>query len=117
MTELKLNKSESLRPPDYSDAGNASVFSRLYRNDLIYTDALGWLWWNGRRWERDEHRAVSWAIALSERMLAEARELSVGTHGQSRGPSGAIKWAPRGNHAKGCCRFQNGREAYCDFRI
>ena len=77
MTELKLNKSESLRPPDYSDAGNAGVFSRLYRNDLIYTDALGWLWWNGRRWERDEHRALSWAIALSERMLAEARELSL----------------------------------------
>ena len=77
LNETRLNKSESLRPPDYSDAGNASVFSRLYRDDLIYTDALGWLWWNGRRWERDEHRALSWAIAMSDRMLAEAREASL----------------------------------------
>lgn len=64
----------SVRPPDYSDAGNAAVFSRVYQNDLIYTDALGWLWWNGQRWERDDHKATAWALELSERMLQEAAE-------------------------------------------
>lgn len=63
---------QSLKPPDYSDAGNAVVFSSLYREDLIYVDALGWLWWNGRRWERDDHMALAWAVALSGRMLREA---------------------------------------------
>ena len=64
----------SIKPPDYSDAGNAAVFSRVYRDDLIYTDALGWLWWNSQRWERDDHKATAWALELSEKMLQEAKE-------------------------------------------
>lgn len=62
-----------MRPPDYSDAGNAELLCRTYRNDLIYVDALGWLFWNGRRWERGEHKATAWAIDLTEKMLDEAR--------------------------------------------
>lgn len=65
---------DSIKPPDYSDAGNAVVFSRVYRDDLLYTDALGWLWWNGQRWERDDHKATAWALELSEKMLQEAKE-------------------------------------------
>ena len=65
---------DSIKPPDYSDAGNAAVFSRVYRDDLLYTDALGWLWWNGKRWERDDHKATAWALELSEKMLQEAKE-------------------------------------------
>ena len=45
-----------IRPADYSDAANADVFAAVHANDLIYTDALGWLWWNGKRWERDDHK-------------------------------------------------------------
>lgn len=63
---------DSLKPPDYSDAGNAAVFTKLYANDLIFVDALGWLWWNGKRWERDDHKAVTLALDLSEKMLKEA---------------------------------------------
>ena len=65
---------DSIKPPDYSDAGNAAVFSSVYRDDLLYTDALGWLWWNGQRWERDDHKATAWALELSEKMLQEAKE-------------------------------------------
>lgn len=63
----------TLRPSDFSDAGNAAVFSREYRNELLYTDALGWFWWNGERWERSRHKASELAMRLSERMLEEAR--------------------------------------------
>ena len=63
---------ESLRPHDFSDAGNAEVFTRVYRENLIYTDALGWLWWTGQKWERDDHKALSWALELSGQMLQEA---------------------------------------------
>ena len=62
----------SVKPPDYSDAGNAAVFSIVYRDDLIFVDALGWLYWNGHHWERDDHHALSCALELSERMLKEA---------------------------------------------
>ena len=65
-------RANSLNPADYSDAGNAEVFARLYANDLIFVDALGWLWWNGQRWERDDHKAMILALDLSEQMLKEA---------------------------------------------
>ena len=65
---------DSIKPPDYSDAGNAAVFSRVYQNDIIFVDALGWLWWNGKHWERDDHKATAWALELSEKMLQEAKE-------------------------------------------
>lgn len=68
------SKPARLRPPDYSDAGNSEVFCTQHKHDLIYTDALGWLWWNGKRWERDDHKAVSWALDLSAQMLTEARQ-------------------------------------------
>ncbi|MCC8130080.1 MAG: phage/plasmid primase, P4 family [Clostridiales bacterium] len=66
----------TLKPPDPSDAGNAAVFVENYRGRLIYSDALGWLWWNGQRWERNDHKAMSWATELSKRMLQEAVQLN-----------------------------------------
>lgn len=65
-------KSE-VRPPDFSDAGNADVFTRLHKDDVIYTDALGWLCWDGQRWERNDHKATALSIELSDAMLKEAR--------------------------------------------
>ena len=65
---------ERVKPPDFSDAGNADVFARVYQRDLIFTKSLGWLWWNGQRWERDDDRATAWALELSNRMLHEALE-------------------------------------------
>ena len=62
----------SVRPPDYSDAGNAVIFDRLHQNDLIFVDALGWLYWNGQRWERNDHHALTLALDLSACMLKEA---------------------------------------------
>lgn len=62
----------TVKPPDFSDAGNAEVFSRIYKDELIFVDALGWLWWNGKKWERDDHMALVCALALSRRMLQEA---------------------------------------------
>ena len=54
------------------DAGNAEAMTRIYREDLIFVDALGWLRWNGRRWERSDHKALAAGIDLSARMLREA---------------------------------------------
>lgn len=67
-----LPEKKSVRPPDFSDAGNANVFVREYKDDLIFVDALGWLWWNGQNWERDDHQALGMGIDLSARMWLEA---------------------------------------------
>ena len=31
----------------------------LAKDDLIFVDALGWLWWNRQKWERDDHKATA----------------------------------------------------------
>lgn len=59
-------------PPDYSDAGNAEIFAREYAGRLIHVGALGWLCWDGRRWERGDHLALGLAIKLMKNMLLEA---------------------------------------------
>lgn len=63
---------QSVKPPDFSDVGNSGVFSSIYRDNLIFVDALGWLCWDGRRWERNDHKALAWAMDLSGWMLKEA---------------------------------------------
>lgn len=71
-TATRSITSEGVKPDDFSDAGNAEVFTRLYRDDLIFTDALGWLYWDGTRWQRDDHRATTMALELSSAMLEDA---------------------------------------------
>lgn len=65
-------EAKSVRPSDFSDAGNAKVFTSVYRGELIYTDSLGWLWWTGQKWDRDDHMATAFALELSEKMLQDA---------------------------------------------
>ena len=63
---------DGIKPLDFSDAGNAETFAKLHRDDLIYTDALGWLRWDGKRWERNDHAAVALAVKYTEQMLSDA---------------------------------------------
>lgn len=67
----------TVKPTDYSDAGNATVFVREYHEDVIYTDSMGWLCWDGKCWERNEHRVLELAEELSKRMLDEARAINL----------------------------------------
>lgn len=71
-TATRAIAAEGVKPNDFSDAGNAEVFTRIYRDDLFFTDALGWLYWDGTRWQRDDHRATTMALELSAAMLGDA---------------------------------------------
>ena len=73
LPESESKTAESLRPPDFSDAGNAEVFVRLAQNDLVYTGALGWLWWTGKQWEQDDQKATEFALDMTKSMLEEAK--------------------------------------------
>ncbi len=72
----KTNDLGIVRPADFTDAGNAAVFVREYRDDLIFTDSMGWLCWDGKCWERNEHKALELSEEFSERMLKEAYKLN-----------------------------------------
>lgn len=71
----------SIKPADYSDAGNAEVFVREYSKYLTFVDSMGWLFWDGKRWERSEHKALMLALEFSERMRIEAmKEYTTALH-------------------------------------
>lgn len=57
---------------DLTDAGNALVFSNMCRDRLRWCDALGWLVWNGKVWEQNDHLAEGIAQTFSNDMLHEA---------------------------------------------
>lgn len=73
-TETEQKPPEQVRPPDFSDAGNAEAFTKKYRDTLLFSDALGWMVWNGQRWERSDHKALTLATELSGKMLADAQK-------------------------------------------
>ena len=64
---------DSVKPPDFSDAGNSEVFCRTYRDRIIYTDSRGWLVWNEKFWDANDHKAHQLAVDLSAAMLDEAQ--------------------------------------------
>lgn len=74
MSDTKELFPNSVRPRDFSDMGNAHIYVREYGEDVIYTDSMGWLCWDGKRFERSEHRALELAEDLCNRMLDEALE-------------------------------------------
>ena len=81
-----------VRPADYSDAGNANAFQAYYRGLLAWCDALGWLYFNGKNWERNEHKAVGKAIALTEEMLNDASiEMTLARHRQGEAETAAVQ--------------------------
>lgn len=63
----------AVRPADFSDAGNADVFQGYYRGLLRWCDALGWLYFNGRKWEANDHMAMGMAVKLTEEMLLDSK--------------------------------------------
>lgn len=60
-----------------TDLGNAERFTRRFRDRLRYCAAIGWLAWDGRRWERDEaeHRVKLAEHATVRAIQAEAQAL------------------------------------------
>lgn len=61
-----------VQPADFSDAGNAETFAKIVKGRLLWCDALGWLVWDGKRWEPNEHKAVGLALDFAQKMLDDA---------------------------------------------
>ena len=98
---------EQVRPPDFSDAGNAEAFTQKYRDTLLFSDALGWMVWNGQRWERSDHKALTLATELSGDMLADAQKEYRAAHvamaeakADEAGPEDMERAANRADRAK-----------------
>lgn len=64
----------SLRPTDFTDTSTAQVFAREKKGKLVYTKALGWLCWDGKRWEASDLKAAAHVMEFTGNMLQEAKK-------------------------------------------
>ena len=69
---VTTEENHSLRPGDYSDIGQADAFLREYRDVILYTDATGFLRYNGAYWVESEQAAVGIMEDFLDRQLMEA---------------------------------------------
>lgn len=63
---------QTLRPGDYSDLGQADAFLKVYGKELLYTEATGFLHFNGAYWVESEQEAVGVIEQFLDRQLMEA---------------------------------------------
>lgn len=79
-TAVKFAQSEAdivssyRRPYDLSHAGNAELLSYIYRDTVRYCNSLGWLSWNGQKWETSESDVLAKTIKMTGMLLRDAQE-------------------------------------------
>lgn len=59
-------------PEDFSDVGQATVFSKAFGHCLCHCDEIGWLSYRDGKWTRSSNDAHSYAQKLTELQLEEA---------------------------------------------
>ena len=62
----------SLKPPDYSDLGQAKVIVREYKDELCYTESTDYLRYNGQFWRESKQRAIGAVEEFLDLQLADA---------------------------------------------
>lgn len=65
--------SESLKPEDYSDMGQAKVFVREFGDELKFTDATDFLRYNGSFWDENSQASISAVEEFLDMQLVDAR--------------------------------------------
>ena len=63
----------SLEPNDYSDLGQKEIFVREYKNILRYSEATGFIAYNGKYWEEDNLQAHKLAQKFTDRQYDEVQ--------------------------------------------
>lgn len=62
-----------LRPKSQNDIGMAELFVREYKGEVRYSEATGWLVWNGRQWEVSDLKAEQRYLEFIKRVFEEAK--------------------------------------------
>lgn len=76
----EYGQSFMLRPPDYSDIGQAKMLVQEYGEELVYTSATDYLRYDGVRWVESKQRAVGAMEEFLDKQLSDAmKELEQAT--------------------------------------
>jgi len=57
---------------DYSDIGVADAFSRYYGGIARFSSSLGWLVWDGKRWDKSDLKAQSVEVSFTDIIREQA---------------------------------------------
>ena len=68
----KYNAEFGLKPPEYSDIGQAEVFVREYQDTVRYSTSTKFLVYNGSYWEESDLKAQGLSQDLANRQVEEA---------------------------------------------
>ena len=66
--------SESLKPDDYSDMGQAKVLVREYGDELKFTEATDFLRYNGEVWDENSQASIGAVEEFLDMQLVDAQE-------------------------------------------
>lgn len=68
-------RAHALEPDDYSDIGQAAVFNREYGDRVRFSEATGFLYYDGVKWAEDPLKVQALAQELTGRQLKESKDL------------------------------------------
>lgn len=80
-SELKRSSAEEefgvvgLKPNDFSDVAMAELFKEHYEEEIRYNPGLGWLVWNGKKWEPSKLKAQRKYIDFLNKVKGHAKQL------------------------------------------
>ena len=75
----------NLKPGDYSDVGQASVFAHEYGGNIRFAPETGWLFYDGKRWKESSLDVQACAQELTERQMIQAGEACNAAHARGIG--------------------------------
>ena len=70
---MAQNFAESYVPMDYTDVGQATIFTKVYGERVKYTPATKFIVYNGQVWQESEIKAQGLSQELTDKQLEEAR--------------------------------------------
>jgi P4 family phage/plasmid primase-like protien len=82
----ETNQDTKFKISDYSDIGVADAFTKYYGNTARFSSALGWLVWDGKRWENNLLKAQGLEVHFTE---------IIRQHALKSGDSDYIKFATK----------------------
>jgi putative DNA primase/helicase len=73
----RLHRQPGLTAESFTDTGNADRLEHLYGDQLRYNKSLGWVAWDGKKWEIDaSHLAIKYAKATARSLFDDAKNIT-----------------------------------------
>lgn len=106
----------SYKPSDYSDTGQANVFSKYFKDFVRFNPGTGYLVYEDGVWKEDDVAAVGMMQELTERQLKEAQQIIARAYKKlsDSGATETIKSTPK-SKVEGALNGEEQLKAYHEY--